>query len=101
MDQSLPDTIAEPATRERPRRVRDRIANLRKQYSRGRDKRQRAAEQFQGASQYQLMRAKFGKHRLAMVSLVLLAVFYVVAIFADFIAPYDPLQRFNKATFAA
>jgi peptide/nickel transport system permease protein len=99
MDQPVHGST-QPAA-ERSRQVKQRIASLRKQYSRGRDKRLRMAEQLQGASQYQLMRAKFGKHRLAMVSLALLALFYFVAIFADFIAPYDPLQRFNKAIYAA
>lgn len=99
MDQPVHDST-QPAA-ERSKQVKQRIASLRKQYSRGRDKRLRMAEQLQGASQYQLMRAKFGKHRLAMVSLALLALFYFVAIFADFIAPYDPLQRFNKAIYAA
>jgi len=42
------------------------------------------------ASQWQLVRWRFKRHRLAVVSLVILALFYLVAIFADFIAPYDP-----------
>lgn len=38
------------------------------------------------ASQWQLMRAKFRKHKLARFSLVLLGVFYFVAIFSEFFA---------------
>ncbi len=39
------------------------------------------------ASQWQLMWWKFRKHRLALVSLVIVTVLYVVAIFAGFFAP--------------
>lgn len=40
------------------------------------------------ASQWRLMWWKFRKHRLAMVSLVIIIVLYVVAIFAGFFAPF-------------
>ncbi len=46
------------------------------------------------------MRAKFGKHKLAIVSLYLLGLFYLVAIFAEFVAPYDPLERSRQHLFA-
>jgi peptide/nickel transport system permease protein len=39
------------------------------------------------ASQWQLMWWKFRKHRLAMVSLVIVAAFYMIALFAGFFAP--------------
>lgn len=39
------------------------------------------------ASQWQLMARKFRKHKLAMVSLVVLMILYVVAIFGNFFAP--------------
>ena len=42
------------------------------------------------ASPSQLFRWKFLRHRLAVASLIILAVMYVTAAFADFIAPYDP-----------
>ncbi len=42
------------------------------------------------ATPRQLMWWKFRKHRLAVFSGVLLIVFYIIAIFADFISPYDP-----------
>jgi peptide/nickel transport system permease protein len=45
----------------------------------------------------QLMWWKFKKHRVAMLSAVILILFYVIAIFADFIAPYKP-ETFNAAT---
>jgi len=45
------------------------------------------------ASQWQLIRWRFQRHRLAVVSLIILVVFYLVAIFAGFVAPYDPRQN--------
>ena len=44
------------------------------------------------ASQWQLMARKFRKHKLAMVSLVVLIIFYVTAIFGNFIAPQGTEQ---------
>lgn len=41
------------------------------------------------ASQWQLIRWKFAKHRMAVVGLVVLIVFYLAAIFAEFVAPSD------------
>ena len=46
------------------------------------------------ASPRQLMWWKFRKHRVAFASLILLIIFYLVAIFADFLSPYDP-NAFN------
>ena len=42
------------------------------------------------ASQWQLIRRKFFKHKLAMGALVVLGIFYLCAIFAEFVSPYDP-----------
>ena len=42
------------------------------------------------ASQWQLMRWRFVKHRLAVASLVVLGLFYFGAIFSEFVAPSDP-----------
>jgi peptide/nickel transport system permease protein len=47
----------------------------------------KAAERVAVASQWQLMWWKFRKHRLAVISLVVIVVFYIVAIFAGFFAP--------------
>lgn len=44
-------------------------------------------------SQWQLMYRRFRKHRLAVAGGIVLAIFYLVAIFAPFIAPYEPYQR--------
>jgi peptide/nickel transport system permease protein len=42
------------------------------------------------ASQWQLMRWRFRKHKLAVISLWVIAIFYIIAMFAEFIAPADP-----------
>jgi peptide/nickel transport system permease protein len=44
------------------------------------------------ATPRQLMWWKFRKHRLAMISIAVLALFYFLALFAGFISPYDPNQ---------
>ena len=51
---------------------------------------QRRADAWYVASQYRLMWRRLVKHRLAIVGGVVLAVLYVIAIFCEFIAPYDP-----------
>ena len=53
----------------------------------------REQEDFYVASQWRLMRRKFVRHKLAVVGAVLLGCFYLVALFAEFVAPYDPIQR--------
>ncbi|OUC05839.1 peptide ABC transporter permease [Litorilinea aerophila] len=40
----------------------------------------------------QIMRWKFMRHRVAVVSLAVLVLFYLVALFAEFVAPYDPAR---------
>jgi peptide/nickel transport system permease protein len=52
-----------------------------------------AVEKYYVASQWQLIWRKFRRHRLAMLSAFLLAVLYLSAIFADFVAPYEPNER--------
>lgn len=44
------------------------------------------------ASQWQLMWVKFKDHKLALVGLVVLLLFYLTALFAPAIAPYDPWE---------
>lgn len=51
-------------------------------------------ERYYVASQGQLMWRKFKKHRLAIVGFVLLAFLYGIALFCEFLAPYDPYERF-------
>jgi peptide/nickel transport system permease protein len=45
------------------------------------------------ATQWTLMWRKFRRHRLAMVSTAVVALLYLVAIFAEFVAPHDPNKR--------
>jgi peptide/nickel transport system permease protein len=50
-------------------------------------------ESYYVASQWQLMGRKFRQHKLAIAGLVVIALFYLVAIFAEFVAPYQSLTR--------
>jgi peptide/nickel transport system permease protein len=45
------------------------------------------------ASQFQLMWWKFKKHRLALIGTVLLAIFVLIALLAEFLSPYAPGSR--------
>ena len=56
---------------------------------------------FYYATQWSLIRSRFRQHRLALVSLFILALLYLFAIFSDFLAPYSSTQRFSKYNFAA
>ncbi len=77
-----------------------RSQELLKRYHGTRERRQKTAERMGEASQYQLMLARFKKHRVATVSVYLLAVLYIIAIFAPFVAPYTQLQRFADYAYA-
>ena len=44
------------------------------------------------ASQWQLIRWKFIRHRMAVVGLIVLVLYYLAAIFSEFISPYDPYE---------
>jgi len=48
------------------------------------------------ATQWQLMWWRFRKHKMALASSFIVAIFYLVAIFCEFVAPYDPEQFFPK-----
>lgn len=52
------------------------------------------------ASQWQLIRWRFAAHKLAVVSLIVLGVFYFVVAFAEFVAPYDPETFIAQLTLA-
>jgi peptide/nickel transport system permease protein len=82
--------------------VNRRGAELLKEHRSARGRRQRRIEErLRDASQARLVLARFTKHRLATVSLILLAALYGIALFADFVAPYDKLQRFDDAQYTA
>ena len=57
-------------------------------------------EQYFVASQWQLVWRKFRRHHLAVLGMTVLGVFYCIAIFAEFFAPYDKLDRNTELRFA-
>jgi peptide/nickel transport system permease protein len=48
------------------------------------------------ATQWQLMWWKFRKHKMAVASAIVIMLLYLIAIFAEFVGPYDPEQFFPK-----
>jgi peptide/nickel transport system permease protein len=52
------------------------------------------------ASQWQLMRWRFMKHRVAVISLVVLVLFYLIAAFCEFVAPYSASRYSAKYVLA-
>jgi len=58
------------------------------------------AGRLQAAGQWALMWNKFRKHKLAVVSLILVVFIYFVALFAEFLAPTDPGKFDPRFTFA-
>jgi peptide/nickel transport system permease protein len=51
-------------------------------------------------SQWQIIWRRFRKHRVAVAAGIILIVFYVVAVFAEFFSPYEPTQRFPQFQYA-
>ncbi len=51
------------------------------------------------ASQWQLMRWRFQKHKMAVFGLFILIILYVMAIFCEFFSPFDPLKYDPKLMF--
>lgn len=96
MDNTLPSSTPGSSDSYVNRRSNDLLGRYRGTHKR----RQKMAEYLLEASQYQLMLVKFKKHRLALVSFWLLLVMYLVAIFADFVAPYNVQTRFADLAFA-
>ena len=52
------------------------------------------------ASQWQLMWWRFKRHRLAMISAIIVLLIYLVAVFAEFLAPAPPGQTSTRHTYA-
>ncbi|MGE7368995.1 ABC transporter permease [Neorhizobium sp. NPDC001467] len=52
------------------------------------------------AGQWRLFWLKFKKHKIALASLVVIAFMYLVALFAEFIAPFDPNATNARFTYA-
>ncbi len=57
-------------------------------------------ERYYQASQWQIVWWRFRRHRLAVWSAVILALFYLCVPFAEVIAPYDPNQRHSQYLYA-
>ncbi len=55
-----------------------------------------ADERHYYAGQWRLMWWRFRRHRMALISAFLLILLYLVAAFADFVAPYEATQRFRR-----
>ena len=52
------------------------------------------------ASQWQLIWWRFRRHKLAIISGIILIIIYLMAIFCEFLAPYDPNKYDIKYTYA-
>jgi peptide/nickel transport system permease protein len=59
-----------------------------------------AGKNIAAAGQWRLFWLKFKKHKIALVSLVVIIFMYLVAAFADFIAPFDPNATNARFTYA-
>jgi len=55
-------------------------------------------EAFFRAGQWQLVWWKFRRHKLAQLAMVVLGIFYFIAIFAEIVSPFDPLHRMQEYT---
>ena len=63
----------------------------------GKDAKTREEERkFYTASQWRLIWYKLRKHRLAMTGMMVLAIFYLVALFCEFVAPYTSQTDFPR-----
>jgi peptide/nickel transport system permease protein len=51
------------------------------------------------ATQWQLMRWRFVKHKMAVIGGIVLVILYILAVFCEFFAPYDPLKFDPKLAF--
>ena len=58
------------------------------------------AEAFEGLGPWRLFWRKFRKHKVALVSLWVVVGIYLVALLADFIAPFDPGEINRRAIYA-
>lgn len=53
-------------------------------------------EVYEVASQWQLMWWKFRKHKMAVISGIVLIILYLIALFCEFLGPTVPLERFTS-----
>lgn len=54
-----------------------------------------AEDRYYYASQWELIRWRFGRHKLAVISLGLLVILYLIAVFCEFVAPYTTDTRWE------
>jgi len=66
---------------------------IKKYKERKRKKHKKKEEKLKYASQFQLIWHRFKKHKLALMALCVLTIFYLCAIFAEFVAPYGLIER--------
>jgi len=66
---------------------------------RGKKKQTSLEEKFFVASQWQLMWWKFKRHKLALTGASILIIFYLLAIFCEFFAPYGIYKRYSEYVF--
>ncbi len=59
-----------------------------------------ATEKFLVASQWRLMSWKFRRHKVALVAMIFLGVFYLLAMFCEFASPASPRTRHSEYVFA-
>ncbi len=59
---------------------------------------ERREEEFYRAGQWQLVWWKFRRHKLAQLAMVVLGVFYFIALFAEFLSPHAPAHRYKEFT---
>jgi peptide/nickel transport system permease protein len=90
-------STAQPAT---PKPVQEPGLTQRKWWGFGKksqpeDEADKKDESFYRAGQWQLVWWKFRRHKLAQIATVVLGVFYLIVIFAEFVAPYNPQKRFK------
>ncbi len=60
----------------------------------------RKAEAYYTASQTQLIFWRLRKHKLALISLAVVVLLYLTAIFAEFLSPYEYTERANRYLYA-
>ena len=63
--------------------------------SRSKNPKPSAEDKYYLATQWQLMWQKFRRHKLALIGGSILIALYLIALFADFLAPYSPVTRFE------
>lgn len=64
------------------------------------DERKEEEKSVEVASQWKLMWWKFRKHKLALISAPILLMLFIIIVFAEFLSPHLPLERFTDYKYA-